>query len=225
MSQTVSVTLPTSTVYVSGTVNGIDRTWTNTSGQTWEAVADRAEDDIYHVELTIISVSGTSTEVSLTLYYGVLNLITDRTQADVRRWEYLAAKRYSDMTEEEHAEWDAGMKGSYNATDLNRVGAAVQYIANRFSGFGYGVTVNPKQDWTMADIPTPDDMMEYLSDISTLREVFSVMPTTPHVPDDMDRLNYMEANNIEQILKDIDLLLGHMVLAWFYSGDIYSGEV
>ena len=41
-------------------------------------------------------------------------------------------------------EWNAGLKGSYNASDLNRVGTAVAYVANRFNQYGYGITVTAK---------------------------------------------------------------------------------
>ena len=80
MTQTISAALPASTVYVSGTVNDVSVVWTNTGGEIWETMADRAADDIYHVELSIVSSTGASTTASFTLYYGLLNLITDRTQ-------------------------------------------------------------------------------------------------------------------------------------------------
>ena len=54
------------------------------------------------------------------------NLIFDRTAADVQRVKTLTGKLSAGTaTEEEKAEWLAGMKGAYNAADLNRVGAAV----------------------------------------------------------------------------------------------------
>lgn len=59
------------------------------------------------------------------------NLITDRTQADVERVKALAAKGFAAMTAAERAEWLTGMKGAYNASDLNRVGTALNYLAGR----------------------------------------------------------------------------------------------
>lgn len=223
--QVLSVALPTSTLYVSGTVNGVSTTWTNTTGNTWETVADRAEDDTYHLLLTAINSSGVSTEFSLTLYYGVLNLITDRTKADVERARYLAAKGWANMTEEERAEWSAGLKGAYNVSDLNRVGAAVDYVAGRFNALGYSLEVETKQNWLVSDIPTSEQMAAYLNSVSYLRPVVSVFPTTPEVPEDMEGLTYTEANNIEQILFDLDLVVKHIIAAWYYSGELYSGEV
>ena len=40
--QKLTTTLPADTLYVSGTVNGVSTTWTNTAGQTWETVAERS---------------------------------------------------------------------------------------------------------------------------------------------------------------------------------------
>lgn len=116
-------------------------------------------------------------------------------------------------------------KGSYNASDLNRVGAAMQYIADRFASHGYHVDISPKTDWTTSDWPTSQSMAKYLADLAALRAALTVLASTPQVPPDMDALTYQEANDIEQILKDIDLLLTNAESAWFYSGDLYAGEV
>ena len=56
-------------------------------------------------------------------------LVTDRTQADVERAAELAAKGLNGMAPAELAEYLAGMKGAYTATDLNRVSEAVEYVA------------------------------------------------------------------------------------------------
>jgi hypothetical protein len=42
---------------------------------------------------------------------------------------------------------------------------------------------------------------------------------------DMEGLTYEEANNIEKILEDINLLLTRCAQAWYYSEDVFSGEV
>lgn len=224
--QMISVSLPAATLYVSGTVNGTAVTWTNTEGNTWQAQAARAADDIYLVELTIIGSTGSTTTASMTLYYGLLNLITDRTQGDVSRVTALAAKvSAGTATEAEKTEWFTDLKGAYNASDLNRVGAAVAYVAGRLTGYGYSVTVSPRQDWQDSDIPTPESMTAYLADVAALRAVLTVAADTPEVPKDMERLTWQEANDIEQILVDVDELLTRMAAAWFYSGEIYAGEV
>lgn len=222
--QTLRVSLPSEIIYVSGTVNGKAYTWTLVDG-SWQAIVDRAADDTYAVALTAVNALGTSASYTLTLYYGMLNLITDRTQADVDRVRQLAQKGLGNMTADEKTEWLNGLKGAYNASDLNRVGAAVAYVAGRLKGYGYAVSVSPRQDWQVSDIPTPESMTAYLADVAALRAALTVAADTPEVPEDMERLTWQEANNIEQILLDVDELLTRMAAAWFYSGDLYAGEV
>lgn len=222
--QTLRVSLPSEIIYVSGTVNGKAYTWTLVDG-SWQAIVDRAADDTYAVALTAVNALGTSTSYTLTLYYGMLNLITDRTQADVDRVRHLAQKGFGNMTADEKTEWLNGLKGAYNASDLNRVGAAVAYVAGRLTGYGYVVSVSPRQDWQVADIPTQESMTAYLADVAALRAALTVAAGTPEVPEDMEQLTWKEANDIEKILVDVDELLTRMAAAWFYSGELYAGEV
>ena len=225
MTQTISATLPASTVYVSGTVNDVSVVWTNTGGSVWEAVADRSDDDAYHVVLTIVNAAGTSSTAEFTLYYGLLNLITDRTQSDVSYVARLAAKGWAGMTEDEKSQWLLGLKGAYNATDLNRVGNAVTYVAGRPEEAGYAPDIDPKIDWMVSDIPTESQMETYLDNLRALRSAFTVPDSVPQVPADMEGLTYQEANDIERIILAIDALITNIINAYFYSNEVYSGEV
>lgn len=73
-------------------------------------------------------------------------LITDRTQRDVDRVNDLNTKGWLGMTDAEREEWSGGLKGSYNALDLNRVTSAMEYLVDRLKGFGYEVEyINPKE--------------------------------------------------------------------------------
>lgn len=162
------------------------------------------------------------------LIVGGLGLVTNRTKADADRIDALNALWVNGSwtgTPEELAEWVNDPIGAYNIADLNRVGEVIQYIADRLNGFGFVVSVSPKTDWAETDSPTAADMERYLKDVRTLRAAFAVLRTTPDAPSDMVRLTYTEANNIEKILEDVDLLLTLTSQAWFYSGDLFSGEV
>lgn len=131
-------------------------------------------------------------------------LITDRTAADVKA---------------------GNAKGTYNATDLNRVGEAVRYLAGIYAERGYVVPVAPKVDWQESDWPPPSAMARYLQDVETLREQVPMLDGTPETPETMEKLTHLTANNIEQILLDCEDMLRRMELAWFCSGEIYCGEV
>lgn len=157
--------------------------------------------------------------------FDITLLITNRAKEDVDRVKELVSKGYDAMSDAEKAEWNGEMKGAYNASDLNRVGLAVDYLTRRLRSYGISAATAPKTDWTVDDAPTISQMRQYLADVEALRSAIAVLQTTPVVPSDMEGLTYTEANDIEKILTDIDRLITNMTAAWFYSGDIYSGEV
>lgn len=223
--QTVAVTLPTSVVYVSGTVNGVEYTWTNVDADRWEAVVARTESEIYVVALTLIDDLGTTTSTAFTLYYGVLNLITDRTERDVERWRLLHRKGWDGLTEEEKAEWKAGLKGAYNFEDLNRVESSVVFIARRLTESGYFVSPAVKPAWTVSDYPTKEEMARYLGNIALLRAMLPLYPTTPKAPTTSKKMDYLVANDIEKILSDLDRQISAINQSWYYAGDVFSGEL
>ena len=223
--QTVVVTLPTSVIYVSGTVNGVEYTWTNTDADRWEAVVARTESEIYVVALTLIDDLGTTTNTAFTLYYGVLNLITDRTERDVERWRLLHSKGWDGLTAAEKSEWQAGLKGAYNYEDLNRVESAVIFIARRLSESGYWVSPVTKPSWSATDHPTKTDMDRYLGNIALLRAMLPLYSTTPKAPSTKKKLDYLVANDIEKILSDLDRQISAINQSWYYAGDVFTGEI
>lgn len=154
-----------------------------------------------------------------------MNLVTDRTANDVLRWNELRAKGYAAMSDAERAEWNLGMKGAYNATDLNRVGIAVQTLAARFVEYGYRVEVSPKTDWKIGDIPGNAQMQRYLDDISALKAVLELAADTPQLPNSMELLTWSRANDIEKILEIVEATLNRMITSMWYSGEIGCGEI
>lgn len=156
------------------------------------------------------------------------NLIYDRTQADVDRVYELKGKilagGLSSLTDAEKTEYMAGMKGAYNYTDLNRVGQAVSYIAQQMKtlpqrvaaysaarGGGNNVTavlpydpesitVSPKTDWAVTDIPMQAAMETYLVNLTELRGQLTLPADAPTVPTSMRNLTFSIANDIEYLL-------------------------
>lgn len=102
-------------------------------------------------------------------------LITDRTGADVSEWLYLRSKGFARMTEAEKGKWLSGMKGSYNAFDLNRITKAMTYLADLYAQRGYEVSYTPMSithadgttdtTWRMTDIPTESQMADILQSL------------------------------------------------------------
>lgn len=135
----------------------------------------------------------------------LLYLITDRTQQDVA---------------------ERNQKGYYAASDLNRVGYAVEYLAKRLKESGVTVTVAPVLTWTDMDWGTPTAMRAYLADVQTMRGALKLAESTPTVPDDMEKLTYTEANQIEMILLALDTHIKNMLMtldAGWAMGLAYTG--
>lgn len=154
-----------------------------------------------------------------------MNLITDRTAADVERYLTLRNKGFANLTVAEKTEWLSNMKGAYNYTDLNRVEEAVSYVADKLRERGYSVEIGTIKTWTMSTVPTMADMNRYLNNIRAIRSAFATLSTTPQAPTSITGFTYKEANDIEQIIFDVNKLLENMMSVWFFSGDLYSGEV
>jgi len=169
----------------------------------------------------------------------ILNtLIFDRTIDDVRRLQELKRKFMSTgLDDEELREYmndRAGMKGAYNASDLNRVGEALGYIAGRMRSaaddiaeivrrhgheqfswaFFFGVEHNPsaaritpRNNWRIEDIPRLGQITRLLDDLRGIRQQLNMPATAPPVPASLDGMNYATANDIERLLFEMDIRL------------------
>lgn len=153
-------------------------------------------------------------------------LITDRTQSDVDRWNILRLKDYlTEMTSAEQTEWTSDSKGSYNISDLNRVGTAITYLRNRLLENSYFVpSLSLKTNWVNSDIPSQSQLTYYLYCVSAIRNSFHVTSDTPSVPNDMDKLNFSEANDIEEILILIENLIINMLSEYKYLGTFFCNQ-
>lgn len=150
-------------------------------------------------------------------------VIVDRDQSDVHKVATLNKKKWDNFTDDEKAFWYGVVKGAYNAEDLNRVGWAVELIAGMMKNMGFGFSVSPKSDWEEEDIPTAEQLSVYLKNVRVLRGLIAVKSDTPQVPTDMDKLTWGEANDIEKILEDIELLLRKSLAAFRHCGAAVCG--
>lgn len=140
-------------------------------------------------------------------------MVTDRTQADVT---YALA----------HPDSTTSLKGAYNYTDLNRVEAKVDELQTILRTYNYfSDTLTVKTNWTYSDKFTPNNAQRYLSNVKKIRDALTVMTSTPAVPGTMQGFTYQRANDIEQVLVDIEFLINNIIASFYYSGEVNSGEV
>lgn len=226
MDAQITLALASDITYVAGSINGTECVFEK-AGEVWQATVSRNPKAYYDVSLTLVDAAGNQSQYAKRMYYGIC-LVTDRTQADV---DFAKAQRkrilqygWATLTQQEQAQWLAGLKGFYSVADLQRVDAAADTLAQKLRQAGYGVAV-VRQDWALGDIPTPQELAVYLANVRQLREKFCVMPGREPLPETMESLDYAGANAIERTLLDIDYLIPKMQAAYRYAGEIYAGEV
>lgn len=71
----------------------------------------------------------------------------------------------------------------------------------------YELETTEQYIWTEADIPLQSQMEQYLANLAALRGVLSSVSADPPTPESMEFLSYVEANHIEQILLNIEVVL------------------
>ena len=118
-------------------------------------------------------------------------------------------------------------KGTYSYADLNRVENAVKSISNEMKTLGISIELPTKTDWdapgdfTITAWPVESQMTRYLSNIRKIRQEMQV---DIDLPESMDRLNWVGANNIEKILEIAASRIFGIKKSYRYSGEIYAGE-
>ena len=113
------------------------------------------------------------------------------------------------------------VRGAYNASDLNRVGLAVELIAGWMHQAGYLAPVSPKKDWALLDAPVQSQMDTYLANVAALRDQFPLQAL--EVPADMEDLELQEANDIETILVRADETLEMLSKSFWVCGEPVCG--
>ncbi len=126
-----------------------------------------------------------------------LGLITDRTSTDLANDTDRAYIAY---------------------TDLNRIGEAVAYLTDQLVAAGYKVSTSFKKNWVITDIRDQANMDVLQRDLQALRGVLPVMETTPSV-DAVKFDSIKNANDIEQLLADVQTLIEGMMEQYRYCGD------
>ena len=142
-------------------------------------------------------------------------LIWDRTQADVD---------YALMQERDNIYSEENLRGAYNISDRNRVGAAVNYLNECLRNTGtYHTCGNIRENRDMLDIIGNSDNREVLASLAHLRRLLPY-GGTEEVPNSLDGLTYGKANTVEHILFDLCGVLMRLWDSWLYSGDGYASD-
>jgi hypothetical protein len=97
----------------------------------------------------------------------------------------------------------------------------------------YANGLETKTNWSVNDFANKEDRQRYINNILFIIDGFQDLSTLPKV---MDGMTYSSANNIEKALGNLDMYLTNLkntkenlitntANAWFFSGDLYGGEI
>ena len=156
-----------------------------------------------------------------------VNLIFDRSSADIFEAEDLMRRPWWEFSEEEKLKFLQGLRGCYDYTDLNRVETAVSEVSSRMlelpakldeAAAAAGVSwdrfslpydpqeafLTTKNFWEATELLENAERERYLSNIKYIRD--SLTPELP-MPSDFDTFDWQAANNLEKILFEADAAL------------------
>ncbi|NCC16945.1 MAG: hypothetical protein EOM28_11505 [Clostridia bacterium] len=116
-----------------------------------------------------------------------IQMITDRTLGDV-------------LSQNE--------KGTFNASDLNRVSTAAEELRLIGIDAGYPIVGTFRRDYMVGEIPLLEKMEYYLSQVHKCQNCFfDLRIPLPHT---MDGLDYMAVNNMERLFVEIEKSIQQM---------------
>lgn len=149
--------------------------------------------------------------------------IYDRNLLDLTTAKDLVSKiqsnGFSSLSDFEKEQWQSGLKGTLNYTDLNRIEGNSWEIAQIFD-----IPIGSvKTDWKMTDIPTRKDYQRIRDNVQKIRSsaiIRSDTPVTPELP--LNR--YEKINDIEKILFDVYDLYTRNNTIIYYIDELYDEE-
>ena len=151
-------------------------------------------------------------------------LITDRTKSDADYAERLYKKLWGEFTEQEKTDFEAGLKGSYKASDLNRVGTALITIRDRLRTHDIDVPAEVREDYVLNEIPDKAVMDAYIESANAVYD--AVVNPAPRPPAKINDLDWEGANNIEKTIIAVDDVLESREAGWIYAdAELYAGDM
>lgn len=115
--------------------------------------------------------------------------------------------------------------GNYNADDLNRVAAAVNYISTMFAEYGYRVPDECAADWQTNDLPRKSKIDEHHAKTLAVIGLISYPDKPKSIPASLDYLTIDGANAIEKALCSLIIAGRNIPDSWYFTGELYGGEI
>ncbi len=150
-------------------------------------------------------------------------MIFNRTQDDVTaalRIRENKIKLFTPPSEDElwHLE-----RGFIDYTTLNRIENKQAELRELLITSGSSFFDIKTKTWTADDIFNEIEFSRIVGNLDILKSVIDVLPDTPETPQPV--FHFININDIERILFDMDVLLQNMISAYWFCGELYCGEM
>lgn len=117
----------------------------------------------------------------------------------------------------------ANARGKLDNTMLNRIEGNCQYLSVQLNSYGYFVSITVKTDWAEDDFPYQDEMDRIKGNVNAILAAYHTLIGSPSIDFDTS-MNWDDANDLEQNIKNIDTLLQRMVAGFRYCGTFNCGQ-
>lgn len=142
--------------------------------------------------------------------------VTDRSQADIDKVKQYIEIGYSNLSSAQKSEWLNGMKGAFNASDIERIENNVELLKQVLR---LNITTYYNNTPTY---PTEAYFANLVSNVETIRNAYCIHASTPTTPE-MPINGFKQINDIEHILYDVYDIIMHNF--HYYAGEeIYAGD-
>lgn len=113
----------------------------------------------------------------------------------------------------------------YNASDINRISAVINCLSGEMLTMGYAAAANLADDWTMDDIFYNSNAKQIMDALKRLKSQLASNKFSFIVPNNMNGLNYVQANEIEKMLALVSELIEAIQSAYLQCGVEQAGGV
>lgn len=200
MTEQLTINLGTEIIYVYGTVNGAEATFTLVQTGVWETTVTKALDGKYVIIVTAYDAASNETTYTTTLY----------------KLDSLIQVKF-----------DWTINDYYYASDLVRVEANIQYLYDILVGLEYNPVVTTFiTNWTEYGLPTIGNLNRVENNLEALKNAFYAPEGwLPKVIWNEDiPFSFVDANRYEYNLYILSKILDSIRNAFVYAGTFNAGQ-
>ena len=149
-------------------------------------------------------------------------MIFNRTEKDVSEAKRIIQQKVQKFIALNEKEIETLEKGCVTISTLNRIENAQRVLKDALVALGNSIEVETKY-WFETDIFTDNDFGRLLINLDKLKSVLPPNKETPKTPS--VSFDYLTMNNIEKTIYDLQTLEENTRKSFFYSGELFCGEV